>query len=291
MRFLVTGSTGLVGYQVVKDLIKDDNHRVYSCYNNLISKDGISIKLNLTNQDDIENCFKKIQPDVVIHLAAITDVDLCERQQDLAMKINAIATETLVKESSKQNSFFIYMSTDYIFDGKQGMKKENDVPNPLGFYGQSKLMGELSLNKFASSYSIVRISSPFGHHPIKKSFPSWVIENLKQKNKIPILTDQITSPTYVPNLSKMLIEIAERQITGKIHLAGSTRISRYNFANIIAEKLNLDNSLLIPTKLEDMNWHASRPQDSSLDVSFATEILNAKPQTIHQSLDSFLSKL
>ena len=291
MKFLVTGSTGLVGYQVVKDLIKDDNHTVYSCYNNLISKDGIPIKLNLTNQNDIENCFKKIQPDVVIHLAAITDVDLCERQQDLAMKINAIATETLAKESSKQNSFFIYMSTDYIFDGKQGMKKENDVPNPLGFYGQSKLMGELSLNKLASSYSIIRISSPFGHHPIKKSFPSWVIENLKQKNKIPILTDQITSPTYVPNLSKMLIEIAVRQITGKIHLAGSTRISRYNFANIIAEKLNLDNSLLIPTKLEDMNWHASRPKDSSLDVSFATEILNEKPQTIHQSLDSFLSKL
>ena len=290
MKFLVTGSTGLVGYQIVKDLIKD-NHTVYSCYNNLIPKDGIPIKLNLTNQNDIENCFKKIQPDVVIHLAAITDVDLCERQQDLAMKINSIATETLAKESSKQNSFFIYMSTDYIFDGKQGMKKENDVPNPLGFYGQSKLTGEFSLNKLASSYSIVRISSPFGHHPIKKSFPSWVIENLKQKNKIPILTDQITSPTYVPNLSKMLIEIAVRQITGKIHIAGSTRISRYNFANIIAEKLNLDNSLLIPAKLEDMNWHASRPKDSSLDVSFATEILNEKPQTIHQSLDSFLSKL
>ena len=290
MKFLVTGSTGLVGYQIVKDLIKD-SHTVYSCYNNLISRDGIPIKLNLTNQNDIENCFKKIQPDVVIHLAAITDVDLCERQQDLAMKINAISTETLAKESSKQNSFFIYMSTDYIFDGKQGMKKENDVPNPLGFYGQSKLTGELSLNKLASSYSIVRISSPFGHHPIKKSFPSWVIENLKQKNKIPILTDQITSPTYVPNLSKMLIEIAVRQIIGKIHLAGSTRISRYNFANIIAEKLNLDNTLLIPTKLEDMNWHASRPKDSSLDVSFATEILNEKPQTIHQSLDSFLSKL
>jgi dTDP-4-dehydrorhamnose reductase len=170
------------------------------------------------------------------------------------------------------------------------MKKESDTPNPLGFYGKSKLAGETALSNLASSYSIVRTSTPFGLHKIKKSFPLWVKENLESKKEIPVLVDQFTSPTYVPNLSKMLIEVATRQITGIIHLAGETRISRYHLAELISEKLNLDKKLLIPTKIDDMDWKAQRPRDSSLDVSLASEILHEKPQTIQQSLELFFSE-
>ena len=89
----------------------------------------------------------------------------------------------------------------------------------------------------------------------------------------------------------MLIEIATRQINGVIHLAGATRISRYDLAELVAEKLNMDKKLLIPTKTDEMNWNAQRPKDSSLDVSLATEILDEKPQTIQQSLELFFSEL
>jgi len=289
MKFLVTGSAGLIGSQVVKDLSKQ-NHTVYSCYHDEKPEYGTPVKLDLINPNDVEDTINKLKPDSIIHLAAITGVDQCEEQQDLTMKINVNATETMAREAAKQNTFFLYVSTDYVFDGKSGMKKEDDTPNPLGFYGKSKLEGELALNKLASSWCITRTSTPFGIHHKKKSFPLWVKENLESKKEIPVLVDQFTSPTYVPNLSKMLIEVATRHISGVIHLAGATRISRYNLAEIVADKLGLEKKLLIPTKTDEMTWNAQRPRDSSLDVSLATEILNEKPQKIQQSLELFLSE-
>jgi len=289
MKFLVTGSAGLVGSQIVKDLILQ-NHQVYSCYNDSNPQNGIPTKLDLTNQNYTKSILNEIQPNVVIHLAAMTSVDLCETEQDLAMTINAKATEILAKESAKQKAFFVYVSTDYVFNGKIGMKKENDSPNPLGFYGKSKLAGETALNSLASGWCIARTSTPFGIHSTKKSFPVWVKENLESKKEISVLTDQYTSPTYVPNLSKMLIEVATRQITGIIHLAGASKISRYALAEMVADRLNLDKILLKPANISEMNWKAKRPQDSSLDVSLATEILDEKPQLIEQSLDLFLAE-
>jgi dTDP-4-dehydrorhamnose reductase len=290
MKYLVTGSSGLIGSQVVKDLLRL-NHQVYSCYHELKPQDGIPTKLDLTNHNEIKSVFNQIHPDRIIHLAAMTDVDLCETKQDLARKINVDATKNLATEAAKLKAFFVYVSTDYVFDGTHKMKKEYDKTNPLGFYGKSKLEGELVLNKLASSWCIARTSTPFGLHKTKKSFPVWVKENLESKKEIPVLIDQYTSPTYVPNLSRMLIEVATRQISGIIHLAGATRISRYDLTELIADKLNLDKSLLIPTKTEEMNWKAQRPKDSSLDVSLATEILNEKPQKITQSLDLLFSEL
>ncbi len=290
MKFLVTGSSGLIGSQVVKDLEKQ-NHTVYSCYHDEKPAHGTPLQLDLTDQNKIIQTLQETKPDKIIHLAAMTNVDLCETEKELATQINVKATETIAKQASKQNTFFLYVSTDYIFDGIQGMRKEDDTPNPLGFYGKSKLEGELSLNNMASSWCIARTSTPFGIHDKKKSFPLWVKENLELKKEIPVLVDQFTSPTYVPNLSKMLIEVATRQITGVIHLAGATRISRYDLAELVSEKINLEKKLLIPTKTDEMNWKAQRPKDSSLDVSLASEILNEKPQKIEQSLDLFLSEL
>ena len=290
MKFLVTGSAGLIGSQVVKDLLAQ-NHQVYSCYHDAKPEQGTPVILDLLDKNNIIETINKIKPDIIIHLAAMTGVDQCELQQDLAMKINSDATEILAREASTQEAFFVYVSTDYVFDGKKGMVKENDVPNPLGFYGKSKLAGELTLNKFASAYAIVRTSTPFGLHKTKKSFPIWVKENLELKKEIPVLVDQFTSPTYVPNLSRMLIEIATKQITGVIHLAGATRISRYQFAELVADKLSLDKQLLVPTNSKDMKWKAQRPKDSSLDASFANEILDEKPQEIKQSLELLISEL
>jgi dTDP-4-dehydrorhamnose reductase len=289
MKFLVTGSAGLIGSQVVKDLSKL-NHQIHSCYHDEKPKHGTPVKLDLENQNDIKETINRIKPDCIIHLAAMTGVDQCEEQQDLAMKINANATDILAKEAARQNAFFVYVSTDYVFDGKSGMKKEDDIPNPLGFYGISKLEGEITLNNMASGWCIARTSTPFGIHHKKKSFPLWVKENLELNKEIPVLVDQFTSPTYVPNLSKMLVEVATRKITGVIHLAGSTRISRYHLAELVAERLNLEKKLLIPTKTDDMNWKAQRPKDSSLNVSLAEEILEEKPMGIEQSLELFFSE-
>ncbi len=290
MKFLITGSAGLVGSQIVKDLVQQ-NHAVFSCYHDEEPAYGTPILLDLTDNNKVVQTLQKIKPDRIIHLAALTNVDLCETEKELATEINAKATEILAREAAKQNSFFLYVSTDYVFDGAAGMKKEDDFPTPLGFYGKSKLEGEFALNDLASSWCIARTSAPFGIHSKKKSFPLWIKENLETQKEISVVTDQFTSPTYVPNLSKMLIEIAIRMITGIVHLAGATRISRFSLAQLIADKLNLDKHLLIPTKTDDMNWKSQRPKDSSLDVSLANDLLNEKPQKIEQSLDYFLQEL
>jgi dTDP-4-dehydrorhamnose reductase len=290
MKFLVTGSAGLIGSQVVQDLIQK-NHTVYSCYHVQKPLQGIPTVLDLTDETQIIQTLEEIKPDKIIHLAAMTGVDLCETKQEIATLINTKATETLAKQAAKINAFFVYVSTDYVFDGINEMKKENESTNPLGFYGKSKLEGELVLNKLASNWCIARTSTPFGIHSTKKSFPLWVKENLEAKKEIPVLVDQFTSPTYVPNLSKMLIEIATRQIVGLIHVSGATRISRYALAELVAHKLNLDKNLLIPTKIDAMNWKAPRPKDSSLDVSLATETLSEQPQKIEQSLELFINEL
>ena len=172
-KILVTGSAGLIGTQIVKDLLSN-NKEVYACYNDNKPELGICTHLDLSKKDDIVNIMNKINPDVVIHLGAITNVELCEIDKKLAKQINTDATEILALESEKHNSFFLYMSTDYVFDGKAGMKTEEDEPNPINFYGKSKLDGEKVLKKITTPSIIVRTSTPFGIHSKKMSFPFWV---------------------------------------------------------------------------------------------------------------------
>ena len=289
LKVLVTGSAGLVGRQVVKDL--SNSHQVFSCYNESKPEYGDSVKMDLKNHEMISSVLTEKKPEIVIHLGAMTGVDLCEKERTSASEINTKATEIIAKECSKLNSFLVYVSTDYVFDGNLGMYKEDNVTNPLGFYGESKLEGEKVVQNFSTNWCIARTSTPFGLHPTKKSFPMWVIENLQKQKQIDILIDQFTSPTYIPNLSRMLIEISERRITGVIHAAGASKISRYQMASMVSDKLNLDGTLLKQISINKMKWVAQRPKDSSLDVSRASSILNEKPQKIDQSLNLFIDEM
>jgi len=289
LKFLVTGSAGLVGQQVVKDLSK--SNQVFSCYNESKSEYGIPMKMDLLNHEVISSVLLETEPDVVIHLGAMTGVDLCEKEESMAFDINTKATQIIAQQCSTLNTFLVYVSTDYVFDGNSGMYYEDSVPNPLSVYGKSKLEGEKMIQTFSSDWCIARTSTPFGLHPTKKSFPIWVIENLQKQKQIDVLTDQFTSPTYVPSLSRMLIEISERHLNGIIHAAGASKISRYEMAQMISEKLGLDGKLLKEVSINDLKWEAPRPKDSSLNVSKAISILNHKPQKIDYNINNFIDEI
>jgi len=290
MKVLVTGSAGLIGSQVTKDLV-DSGDTVYSGFHKTEPDVGIPTQLDLSDINSINDIIKKTNPDSVIHLGAMTNVDLCEKEKGLAMKINAKATEFLAKQAAKNNSFFVYVSTDYVFDGVEGMKKESDKPNPVDYYGMSKLEGEKSLMNLASSWCIARTSTPYGLHSSKTTFPIWIANKLKENTEVTVVTDQYTSPTYVPNLSRMLIEISRRQLVGIFHVSGATRISRYDMAEQLADKLKLPKTLLLPSSIKKMDWVAKRPKDSSLDVSKALDILKEKPLDIEQGLNSLVKQM
>ena len=289
LKFLVTGSAGLIGRQVVKDL--SDTHEVFSCYDKSKPEYGNAVKMDLLNHEMISNVLLETEPDVVIHLGAMTGVDLCEKEESMAFDINTKATQIIAQQCSILNTFLVYVSTDYVFDGNLGMYYEDSAPNPLSVYGKSKLEGEKVIQTFSSDWCIVRTSTPFGLHPTKKSFPIWVIENLQKQKQIDVLTDQFTSPTYVPSLSRMLIEISERHLTGIIHVAGASKISRYEMAKLISDKLGLDGKLLREISINDIKWEAPRPKDSSLNVSKAISILNQKPQKIDYDVNLFIDEI
>ena len=289
LKFLVTGSAGLIGRQVVKDL--SETHEVVSCYNKSKPEFGHSMKMDLFNHEMISNVLLEAEPDVVIHLGAMTGVDLCEKEESMAFDINAKATQIIAQQCSILNTFLVYVSTDYVFAGNSGMYYEGSVPNPLSIYGKSKFDGEKMVQNFSSDWCIARTSTPFGLHPTRKSFPVWVIENLKKQKQIDVLSDQFTSPTYVPHLSKMLIEISERHLNGIFHVTGATKISRYEMARMVANKLNLDEKLLRDVSINELKLEAPRPKDSSLNVSKADIILNEKPQKINQGLDLFIDEI
>lgn len=290
MKFLVTGSSGFVGRQISKDLA--ESSQVFSCFHKTRPDIGTPVLMDITRTDDIENAIQKIKPDVIIHCAAMADVNQCEKEKDLARSINVKATETIARQAAKIRSFLVYISTDYVFDGKHSMRKESDETNPVNYYGMTKLEGEQKVQEVASKWCIARTCVPYGTHPTRKNFLTHVLEALQKRQEFPAPVDQHICPTYLPNLSRMIIEMGTRQIAGIIHLAGSTRVSRYDMAVMISEKLGLDQALLKPVKMSEMkNWTAKRPHDTSLDTSKAYKILKEKPLGIEEGLDLYIKEI
>ena len=229
----------------------------------------------------------------MIHAGAISNVDLCEENKELAWKINVEGTKQIAELSREHKAFLIYVSTDYVFSGKKGMYIETDETEPVNYYGKTKLEGEKIVCNLMSEWCIARPSVMYGSFPVvgKINFVLWVLEKLRKNEQIKIITDQCISPTFNTNLAEMLIEVAQRRLTGIYHLAGATPISRYAFACLLAEKFGLDKSLVKPATSKDMNWRAKRPKNTSLIVDKASRTLSKKPLKIEYALDQLRKEL
>lgn len=281
LKVLVTGSTGLLGHRII-DLALNSGHEVYSTYRAEKYPKGEPVKLDLSNFGKIREVVETIDPAVIINAAAFADVDGCEGNPDKAFKINANAPEVLAKASENIDAHLIHVSTDYVFDGEKGNYSEDDPTNPQSVYGRSKLEGERAIRKNCSSWMIARTSVLYGwEFKDRLNFATWIIEQLSEENEIDIAKDQYNSPTLNTNLAEILLEAAERKKEGLYHVACSSRVSRYEFSEKLAEVFKLNKDLINRTKMGKMNWTAPRPRDSSLDVTksqstFKTDILNCK---------------
>jgi dTDP-4-dehydrorhamnose reductase len=285
MRILLTGSSGLLGSAIAELAIRG-SHELYSAYNQHQPRSGIPLKLDLTDLSAIGRAVRKIRPDAIVHAAALTDVDRCERERDLALRVNYEATSALASAARESGAFLVYVSTDYVFNGERGLYSESDEPDPVNFYGYTKLRGEESVEELAGDYCIARASVIYGAAPAsgKANFALWLIERLRRGEGARVLVDQYASPTLNSGLARMILEAAERGLGGIYHMAGADRVSRYEFAAGLCKALGLDASLLEPARMEDMGWAARRPRDSSLDVSKAAGALRAKPLRLIEAL-------
>ncbi len=280
MKILITGGSGLLGGKIA-ELAQARGDEVFSGYAHNAPVFGKAVKFDLLDWPGISETIMRLKPEIIIHSAALTDVDRCERERELAYKINVEGTRIISEASKKAGSFLIYISTDYIFDGSRGRYKEGDDPHPLNYYGLTKLLGE----GFCDG-CIARSSVLYGSRPAsgKVNFALWIINSLRSNQTIHVVTDQFITPTLNSSLAAMVLEVGERQLNGTYHLAGASRISRYDFARTVARMLDLDLSLISPCRMEDMKWAAKRPMDSSLDTAKAAKQLEEKPLSTEQAM-------
>jgi dTDP-4-dehydrorhamnose reductase len=286
MRIFISGGSGLMGSKVA-ELATRRSHDVFSGYAEHPPELGEGIKYDLTDAKSIARAIRTSEPDIIIHTAALTDVDRCEIDKDLAFKANVLGTKALAEAAKVAGAFILYTSTDYVFDGSKGMYKEDDPTNPMNYYGLSKLLGE------AYCDSVARACVIYGAKPArgKINFALWIIESLVKGQRIKLVTDQYVTPTLNTNLAEMVLEVAERKLPGIYHLAGATRISRYDYAVDLARAFGLDGDLITKSKTWEMEWAALRPLDSSLDTSKAAAHLTAKPLPLGEALKALRSEL
>lgn len=261
MKVFVTGVKGQLGYDVMRELEKRDYDAV-----------GVDIEeMDITDNKSVDKVITDANPDVVIHCAAWTAVDLAEDEDKKAKVhlVNAVGTENIAKVCKKLDCKMIYLSTDYVFDG-QGTRpwKPDDEKHPLNVYGKSKYEGELAVEKLLEKYFIVRIAWVFGENG--KNFVRTMLNLGKTHDKITVVDDQIGSPTYTPDLAKLLVDMAESEKYGTYHATNEGFCSWYEFAcEIFRQASEFDqaykNVSVLPVTSDKYPSKAKRPSNSRMN--------------------------
>jgi len=267
MKILITGASSLPGYRTTLEALSRGFEVVALYYTHSIPIEDEKLKkvcIDISQLENLRRLIIKEKPDIIIHMAAIGDLDLCEKNKALAWKTVVEPSIEIASIVTRINCFLIYLSTDYVFEGERGNYKEYDVPNPINYYGFTKLLGEIAFRSSCTSYAIVRASSIYGFGHGRMNFAKYLLEKLKAGETVKALIDQYTSPTQATLLGRAIIEIAEEKIEGIFHVVGE-RMSRYDFAIKVAEVLGLDKSLIQQAEMREMTWLAKRPRDSSLN--------------------------
>jgi dTDP-4-dehydrorhamnose reductase len=294
LKLLITGASGLYGSKLAK-LALDSGIEVYSSDIQGLSIYGNFVKLDIVGKAQVDEAFHTIKPDVVVHAASLTDVDKCEMNKEIAWRVNVEGTKNIVEASQKAGSFLIYISTDYVFSGEKGYYVESDSPEPINYYGLTKLEAETVVMQSMpeADFFIGRPSVIYGSTPAagKVNFALWLIEALRKGDRVKIITDQWNTPTLNTNLAEMTLEVIERRLTGVYHTCGATRVSRFEFAIKIADVFDLDKSLIDKVTSTQFILPAKRPMDSSLDTSLAQRNLNCKPLPLDKALERLKEEL
>lgn len=277
MRLLITGGSGLLGSNLAF-LAAREGIETYAAYcSHPVKIAGATIfLLDITQRSDVLSKIEEIQPDIIIHTAAVTKPDVCEEDRDMAYRVNVTGTESLIQAAKATRAKFIYLSTDLVFDGRSGLYREDDPPNPLSCYAWTKLEGEKIVAANSVNYCIVRTAVIYGPSIQGGSFSEWIIRGLKEGKQVPLFVDQFRSPILVTNLAQALLEICHRDVTGLYHLGGAERINRLDFGRILALEYGFSESNLSSVSMNDFGFKAPRPKDCSFDLSRAKKTFKIK---------------
>jgi dTDP-4-dehydrorhamnose reductase len=283
MKILIIGGTGMLGSSI---MLSETNHELWGTFLNEKPLSKNISKLDITNQKQVKDFLNFINPDAIIHTAAITNVDLCEEKPNFAKEVHVNGTRHLVNICKDLGTYFLYISTDSVFDGEKGNYNEKDEPNPLNVYAKTKFEGELETIKYANS-SVIR-TNIYGFNWLSKlSITEWILKLLRDKKQITLFKDVFFSPILVNNFTEALIEIVEKKITGIYHVACPESITKCDFGRKIANIYNLDSDLIKPISISELNLKAPRPLNPTLNCSKIQRVIKTKLLNIEEGLIYF----
>lgn len=258
MRILITGASGLVGYRATQLLCA--THTIIPTANE-IPEYLVSYRaqvMDITDAEAVRRTISTNRPDVVLHCAAHTVVDRCETEPALAQQLNVEGTRNVAGACRAFGAKLVYLSTDYVFDGRDGPYAEDATPHPLSVYGNTKLAGEEVVRELPTAL-IVRTTVVYGIHPTRKSFPVWLAEELHAGRAAHIVDDQWSTPTFADQLVQAIAFLLERNAVGVWNVGDATYCNRYDFAVQIATLFGLDASRIIRTSTAALRQAAVRP--------------------------------
>lgn len=296
MKLLVIGGGGQLGSKIIEQ--GRERHSLYATYltKSPFLDSSRVYQVDKTNENSIQEVIANIKPDAVIDTAALHNVDRCETNKEEAHLVNTVGTRIIAKACKTYGAKMVFVSTDYLFDGKKGLYRETDQPTPINYYGQSKLEGEKAIKEECENFAITRTSVIFSWVSANNSqsssgkplnFAMWATQKLGKGEQLNIVNDQYNSPTLADSLAEVLIKICEEDIRGLYHVAGKTRINRYDFTVKLAENMGYKTSLIKPVSCSIFKQVAERPADSSLNVEKIEKTLKTPMLSIDQALTIF----
>ncbi|MBU0580934.1 MAG: SDR family oxidoreductase [Candidatus Margulisbacteria bacterium] len=286
-KILITGGTGYAGASLIASFQK--SYDIFACYHNsnpltkILNKDKW-IKLDLASSSNIKKIVKEIKPEVLIHTAAIATINVCDNNPKKAYRINVEGTKKLLEECAP-NTKFIYLSTDLVFDGIRGNYSEKDIPSPKHYYGETKYFAEQEIQKIDKNWVILRCALMYGTSPsTHNTFFTNSINKIKNGEAVTFFLDEYRTPLFLNDLSLAIEKIIKNDAKGIFHVGGREKLSRLEFAKIVAEVFSLNKSLIKSAKVADMPNPEKRARDCSLNIDKMRKELSWEPGDVRSNL-------
>jgi len=273
-KVVITGSNGLLGQKLVKLFRSKPGYEVHALSrgeNRMLSDAGYTYySIDLLDTARLRECILGIEPHVLIHTAAMTNVDACEQQQEECRRLNVDMVREIVALCRETEAHLVHLSTDFIFNGeKGGVYTEDDTPDPVNFYGQTKLQSEEIVRASGVRHTILRTILVYGSVDRKdrSNIVLWVKQSLEQGKDINVVTDQLRMPTFAEDLAEACWLAVSRPAYGVYNVSSAELMSIYEIALAVAEAYGLDTSLIHPVKTAELKLPADRPASTGFDLS------------------------
>ncbi len=296
-RILITGSNGLLGQKLVNILAGANRYKIVATSRgenrNVNKQNYVYYNLDITNASALKQIIYKEKPQCIINCAAMTHVDVCEKEQSACYAINVSAVKELVKIAKEKDIHLIHISTDFIFDGKSGPYDEEATPNPVNYYGKTKLESEQVINGQLEKYSILRTILLYGavQGLNRPNIVFFVKNSLEQGKEITMVDDQYRMPTLVDMLANACVAAYKNKAYGVFNVSSNKLLNVYEMALEISQTFNLDNSLIKKISTSELNQPAKRPHTTGFILDKSQKYLNLPLQSFSENLQTFKNQI